>query len=40
MVKSLQHRGMASLARALEPVDQEPHQDHVVPSEDPEPSSP
>jgi RNA polymerase sigma-70 factor, ECF subfamily len=39
-VKSLQHRGMASLAEAMEPVDQEPHHDHVVPPQDAEPSSP
>jgi DNA-directed RNA polymerase specialized sigma24 family protein len=40
VVRSLQHRGIATLLQALEPVDQEPHHDHVVPSEDPEPSSP
>jgi DNA-directed RNA polymerase specialized sigma24 family protein len=28
------------LLRALEPVDQEPHHEHVVPSEDSKPSSP
>jgi DNA-directed RNA polymerase specialized sigma24 family protein len=40
LVLALQHRGMASLARALGRIDQEPHHDHVVPSEDSEPSSP
>jgi DNA-directed RNA polymerase specialized sigma24 family protein len=40
LVRSLQHRGIATLLRAPEPVDQEPHHDHVVPSEDAEPSSP
>ena len=40
VVKSLQHRGIATLLRALERIDQEPHHDHVVPSEDSEPSSP
>jgi RNA polymerase sigma-70 factor, ECF subfamily len=39
-VKSLQHRGLASLARALGPVDLEPHRDHVVQSEEPDRSAP
>jgi RNA polymerase sigma-70 factor (ECF subfamily) len=39
-VKSLQHRGMANLARALGPIDHQPEHDHVVPSEDPNPSHP
>jgi hypothetical protein len=39
-IESLQRRGIARLVRGLGLIDRGPHHDHVVPTEDPEPSSP